>query len=324
MVKRRKVSIIGGGNVGTACAYQIALKELANVMVIDTPKRKDYVKGSLLEIIESAPLHGFDVDIEVSSDFKDIEQSDIIIVTAGFARQPGMNREDLIEKNWEIVVDIAEQIKVYAPHSIIVVVTNPLDAMVYTLWKVTGFPVAHVIGHSGSLDTSRYRTFIARELNVSSEDVHALIIGGHGDHMVPLIRFTTVSAIPVTELLSMDRIESCVKRAKQGGTEIVKLKGGSAFYTPGISITHMVESILKDKKRIIPCSVYCNQEYQVGGYFIGVPCILGKRGLERIIELELDEREKKLMNSSIDHIKKLVAIVTKLNTIAKPTVIDRL
>ena len=313
MVQRRKVSIIGGGNVGTACAYQIALKELADVMVIDTPKRLDYVKGSILEIIESAPLHGFDVDMKVSSDLKDIEQSDIVIVTAGFARHPGMNREDLIEKNWEIVKSIAGHVRVHAPKSIVIVVTNPLDAMVYTLWKITGFPVARVIGHSGSLDTSRYRTFIARELGVSVEDVHAMIIGSHGDQMVPLIRYTTVNAIPVTKLLPMDSIESCVERAKHGGTEIVKLKGGSAFYTPGISITHMVESILKDKKRLIPCAVYCNREYHAEGLFIGVPCILGKEGVERIVELDLNKREKEAMHRSIEHVKGLVQIVDRLS-----------
>lgn len=314
MLRRPKVAIIGGGNVGTACAHQIALKELADITVIDIPERIDHVQGIVLEITECAPIDGFDVDLRVSSDYRTIEESDVVIITAGYPRHPGMTRDDLIEQNYKIIVSASERISEYAPESIVIVVTNPLDAMAYAVWQVTGFSRKRVLGHSGCLDTSRYRTFISKELGISAEDVHALIIGSHGDEMVPLKRYTTVHGIPVSELLPAEKVESCIRRAKQAGTEIVKLKGVSAFYTPGSSITEMVESILKDKRRILPCSVYCEKEYRVGGYFIGVPCIIGSNGVEKIIELRLNGNELEALNASVNHVKSLVEIVEQLSS----------
>lgn len=306
MIQRPKISIIGGGNVGTACAYQIVKKELGNVTVVDIEEKLSLVNGLILEISQCAPIDQFDDSLSVSSDYQDIAQSDIVIVTAGFPRHPGMTRDDLVQENLSIIKIINKQIQQFAPDAIVIVVTNPVDAMTYFVWRETGFEKKKVIGHSGCLDTSRYRTFIAGELGVSAADVQALIVGSHGDEMVPLIRYTSVSGIPITMLLSEDSIQRIVNRTKHVGTEIVRLKGNSAYYTPGVSITQIVETIVKDKKRVLACSVLCEKEYNVGGYFIGVPCIISQKGVERIIELELNDHESIQLNASISHIRELV------------------
>ena len=306
MIQRPKVSIIGGGNVGTACAYQIVKKELGNVTIVDIEEKLPIVKGLILEISECSPIDQFDATLKVSSEYKDIEKSDIVIVTAGFPRHPGMTRDDLIQENLKIMKNITIHLNRYCPESIVVVVTNPVDTMTYFVWKETELEKSRVIGHSGCLDNSRFKTFIAEKLGVSKSDIQALIIGSHGDEMVPLIRFTSVSGIPITNLLSDEEIEYIVNRTKHAGTEIVSLKGISAYYTPGVSITEIIEAIVKDKNRILPCSVLCEKEYGVGGYCIGVPCIINRKGVKKIIELELNYEESALLNMSIDHIEKLI------------------
>jgi len=231
-------------------------------------------------------------------------------VTAGVARKPGMSRDDLISINTKIVKDVAENVARHSPNAVMIVVSNPLDAMVYVAWKASGFDTKRIVGQAGVLDVARYRSFIAMELNVSVEDVHALLLGGHGDDMVPLKRYTSVGGIPVTQLMKPDRLEEIVKRARNGGAEIVGLlKTGSAYYAPAAATVAMAESIIRDKRRIMPCAAYCDKEYGIGGYFVGVPCILGTNGVERIVEIELDGDEKKMFQTSVDHVKELVKAV---------------
>ena len=234
----------------------------------------------------------------------------MVIVTAGVARKPGMSRDDLININTGIVKSVAENVAKHSPNAVLIVVSNPLDVMVYVAWKASGFPTKRVVGQAGVLDAARYRSFLAEEVGCSVEDVHALLLGGHGDDMVPLIRYTFAGGIPITQLVAKDRLEQIVQRARDGGAEIVKLlKTGSAYYAPASATIAMAESIIKDKKRILPCAAYCEKEYGVGGYFVGVPCVLGKDGVERVIEVELDADEAKAFKTSVDHVKELVAAV---------------
>ena len=309
MPRRARIAIIGGGNVGASCAVLVAGKELGDVVVLDIPQAVDKVRGKMLDLAECGPIERFDSNIIGSDDYQDIAGCDVVVITAGMPRKPGMSRDDLIETNVKIVRSVSESVQKYAPDAIVVVVSNPLDAMVYTAWKVTGFPTNRIVGQAGCLDVARYRTFIAMELGVSVEDISALLLGGHGDDMVPLPRYTSVHGIPVTQLLAQDRIDTCVQRAKMGGGEIVKLMGTSAYYAPAAGVVQMVEAIVKDKKRILPCAGYCQEQYSVGGYFVGVPCVLGAEGVERIVEIELDDQEQKLMAASIDHVKELVQVV---------------
>lgn len=316
MPKRAKIAVIGGGNVGAACAMWAASKELGDIVVLDIPKMEDMVKGKMLDLAECAPIERFDSRITGTSNYADIADSDVVVITAGIPRKPGMSRDDLIQTNVGIVRNVSENIQKHAPESIVIVVSNPLDAMVYTAWKVTGFPTNRIVGQAGCLDVARYRTFIAMELGVSIEDVQALLLGGHGDDMVPLPRFTSVHGIPVSKLLSEQKIQACVERAKGGGGEIVKLMGTSAYYAPGSGVIQMVEAVVKDKKRILPCAGYCEKQYGIGapgaGYFVGVPCLLGAGGVERVIEIELNEEEQQLLNTSTAHVKELVEVVRKL------------
>lgn len=309
MLGRAKIAIIGGGNVGASCAMWAASKELGDIVVLDIPSVENLVKGKMLDLAECSPIERFDVSIIGTSDYKDIAGSDVVVITAGIPRKPGMSRDDLIQTNVKIVKSVSENVREYAPDSVVIVVSNPLDAMVYTAWKTTGFPTNRILGQAGCLDVARYRTFIALELGVSVEDIQALLLGGHGDDMVPLPRYTSVHGIPVTQLLSEDKITACVERAKAGGGEIVKLMGTSAYYAPASGVIQMVEAIVRDKKRILPCAGYCDKQYGVGGYFVGVPCLLGKGGVEKVIEIDLDANEKELMNASIGHVKELVGIV---------------
>ncbi|MHC4428783.1 MAG: malate dehydrogenase [Planctomycetota bacterium] len=308
-MRRAKISIIGGGNVGASCALWAASKELGDIIVLDIPKVADAVKGKMLDLAECAPVERFDAEIVGTADYADTADSDVVIVTAGLPRKPGMSRDDLIQTNVKIVRSVAEQVATHSPEAVMIVVSNPLDAMVYTAWKASGFPTHRIAGQAGCLDVARFRTFIAMELGISVEDIQALLLGGHGDDMVPLPRYTSVHGIPLDQLMPQDKIDACVERAKMGGGEIVKLMGTSAYYAPASGTIMMAESIVRDKKRILPCAAYCDREYGAGGYFVGVPCVLGAAGVEQVIEVELNAEEKKLMDASIAHVKELVEIV---------------
>ena len=293
-----KITVVGGGNVGATSAQGLARKELAReVVLIDILEGVPQGKG--LDQWESAPIEGFDTRVRGTNSYDDTAGSDIVVVTAGIARKPGMSREDLLNTNANIVRQVAENIKKTSPDSIIIMVSNPLDVMAYVAMKVTGFPRERVIGMAGVLDTARYRSFIALELDCSVEDIQALVLGGHGDTMVPLASYTTVSGIPLRQLVPEDRIASMVDRARNGGAEIVSLlKTGSAYYAPAAATVQMVEAIVKDKKRILPCSAYLQGEYGMRDLFLGVPCKLGREGLLRIIEVELTPEEKAALEKS--------------------------
>lgn len=309
---RAKISVIGAGNVGASCAMWAAAKELGDVVLLDIPDKVGVAQGKALDLWCCGPIERFDSTITGTSDYKDIAGSDVVIVTAGLPRKPGMSRDDLIETNVKIVKSVSENIKEHAPDSIVILVSNPLDAMVYTAWKVTGFPTNRIVGQAGCLDVARYRAFIAEKIGCSVEDVTALLLGGHGDDMVPLPRMTSVHGIPVTDLLDDATITACVDRAKVGGGEVVKLMGTSAYYAPASGSVQMAEAIIKDKKRILPCAAFCESEYNIGGYFVGVPCVLGSGGVEKVLSLPLQGEEQKLMDESVSHVKDLVGTVQNM------------
>lgn len=293
----KKVSVIGSGNVGATTALMIVERELADVVLVDIVEGIPQGKG--LDMAESAPIDGFDSKVYGSNDYAEIRGSDIVIVTAGLPRKPGMSRLDLLKSNASIIGEISQNISKYAPASVVIMVTNPVDIMTYHAWKITGFPKNRVIGQAGVLDSARFATFIAMELDISVEDISAMVLGGHGDEMVPLPRYTTVSGIPITELLPADSIEKLIERTRKGGAEIVDLlKTGSAFYAPASAITRMVSAILKDKKRILPCSAYLKGEYGIHDVYVGVPVKLGINGVEEIIELKLTGSELQLLQNS--------------------------
>ena len=309
---RAKISIIGAGNVGATCAHWAAAKELGDIVVLDIPDKEGVASGKMLDLACCGPIERFDSAIKGTSDYADIAGSDVVVVTAGLPRKPGMSRDDLIETNVKIVKSVSEQIKQHAPDSIVIIVSNPLDAMVYTAWKATGFPTNRILGQAGALDVARYRTFLAWEIGCSVEDVQALLLGGHGDDMVPLPRLTSVHGIPVTDLLSEEKITACVDRAKVGGGEVVKLMGTSAYYAPASGTIQMVEAIVKDKKRIIPSAAYLNGEFGKTGLFVGVPALLGSGGVEKVVEFKLTDDEQKLFDESASHVEELVGIVKKM------------
>lgn len=309
---RAKISIIGAGNVGATCAHWAAAKELGDIVLLDIPDKEGVAKGKTLDLACCGPIERFDSAIKGTSDYADIAGSDVVVVTAGLPRKPGMSRDDLIETNVKIVKSVSEQIKQHAPESIVIIVSNPLDAMVYTAWKATGFPTNRILGQAGALDVARFRTFIAWEIGCSVEDVQALLLGGHGDDMVPLPRLTSVHGIPVTDLLSEDKVTACVERAKAGGGEVVKLMGTSAYYAPASGTIQMVEAIVKDKKRIIPSAAYLNGEFGKKGLFVGVPAMLGAGGVEKIVDFKMTADEQKLFDESASHVEELVGIVTKM------------
>ncbi|MDX2117792.1 MAG: malate dehydrogenase [Planctomycetota bacterium] len=321
-MRRAKISIIGSGNIGGECARSIAMKELGDVVLLDIPiKDKPELhmpKGKALDLACCGPVENFDSKITGTFDYKDIEGSDVIIVTAGVPRKPGQSRDDLVSINAGIVKSVAQNIKQYAPNAIVIVVSNPLDAMVYVMWKVTGFPANRVLGQAGALDVARYKTFLAMELGVSVEDIQGLLLGGHGDDMVPLPRLTSVNGIPVSDLLPAEVIQKCVDRAKVGGGEIVKLMGTSAWYAPSAGTVEMVEAIVRDKKRVIASAAFCEKEYGVAsmnggkGLFVGVPCVLGSNGVEKILSFNMNETERASMNESISHVKDLIGATVKL------------
>ena len=313
-MSRPKISIIGAGNVGATTAHWCAAAEWGDIVLLDIPQVGDMPKGKALDLMQASPIVGFDSTITGTSDYGDTAGSAVVVVTAGIARKPGMSRDDLLATNAKIVGSVAEQIKTTSPDAVVIVVSNPLDAMVQRTLQVTGFPHQRVLGQAGVLDTARYRTFLAMELGVSVEDVHALLMGGHGDTMVPMPSCTSVGGIPVTRLIEPKRLDEIVARTRSGGAEIVGLlKTGSAYYAPAAATTQMVEAIIRDKKRVIPCAAYCDREYGVGGYYVGVPIVLGARGVERIIELELTDQEQANFRKSVDAVKELVAAMSGMS-----------
>src|SRR5215510_3422170 len=309
-MQRAKISIIGAGNVGATCAHWAASKELGDIVLVDVPQVEGMPQGKALDLYESSPIEGFDARIIGATSYEPTADSDVVIVTAGVARKPGMSRDDLININTGIVKSVAENVAKHSPNAVMIVVSNPLDAMVYVAWKASGFPTKHVVGQAGVLDTARYRSFLAAEIGCSVEDVQALLLGGHGDDMVPLLRYTFAGGIPITQLVKKDRLDEIVKRTRNGGAEIVALlKTGSAYYAPAAATVQMAEAIIRDKKRILPCAAYCDKEYGIGGYFVGVPCVLGKDGVDKVIEIEMDDAERKMFQSSVEHVKELVKAV---------------
>ncbi|GIW99569.1 MAG: malate dehydrogenase [Pirellulaceae bacterium] len=313
MMRRPKISIIGAGNVGATCAHWCAASELGDIVLLDIPATGDMPKGKALDLMQASPIMGFDAHIVGTNDYADTANSDVVVITAGMPRKPGMSRDDLLSTNANIVGQVAEQIKQTSPEAFVIVVSNPLDAMVQRAMQVTGFPTHRVMGQAGVLDTARYRTFLAMELGVSVEDVSAMLMGGHGDTMVPLASCTTVGGIPVTQLISQERLAEIVERTRHGGAEIVGLlKTGSAYYAPAAATAQMVEAIVRDKKRVLPCAAYCDKEYNVGGYYVGVPVVLGGGGVERIIELKLTDAEAADFQRSVDAVKALVAKMNEL------------
>ncbi len=303
---RRRVSIIGAGNVGASAAERIVLRRLADVVMVDIIE--GLPQGKALDLNEAAPMDAYDVRLTGSNGYEDTRDSDIVVITSGLPRKPGMTRDDLLQKNFEIVKAVTEQVARHSPRAILIVVSNPLDAMAYTALKASGFPRERVIGMAGVLDSARMRFFIADALGVSVENTHAFVLGGHGDTMVPLPRYSTVSGIPITELLTKDRIDAIVQRTRDGGIEVVNLlKSGSAYYAPASSIVQMVEAILLDKHMILPCAVYLSGEYGYRDLFLGVPARLGAKGMEKVIEIQLTAEEKVALDRSAAAVRELVS-----------------
>jgi malate dehydrogenase len=305
---RNKVTVVGSGNVGATGAHWIAAKELADVVLIDI--LDGVPQGKSLDLLEAMPIEKKDSHVLGTNDYADTANSDIVVITAGVPRKPGMSRDDLLNTNHKIMSDVVSKVVKYSPNSILIIVSNPLDAMAQAAYKLSGFPRERVIGMAGVLDSSRFRTFIAQELNVSVENVTAFVLGGHGDTMVPLARYSTVAGIPITELMNAETIERLVQRTRDGGAEIVKyLKTGSAYYAPSAAFTEMVEAILKDKKKILPCAAYLDGEYGINGLFVGVPCKLGEKGIEQIIEIKLSADEQEALEKSAGAVKELVGVI---------------
>ena len=304
----RKVSIIGSGNVGATAARSIADKELADVVILDILEGVPQGKG--LDMLEACPVEGSDARVLGTNDYADTAGSDVVVITAGLARKPGMSRDDLLTKNCAIISSVTDEVMKHSPDCIVMPVTNPLDAMAQVVYRRSGLPRERVIGMAGVLDSARMRAFIAQELDVSVENTHAFVLGGHGDTMVPLPRYSTVAGIPITELLDEETVDAIVRRTAQGGAEIVRLLGtGSAYYAPGSAVVEMVEAVLKDKKKILPCSVFLQGEYGIHGLFVGVPCKLGANGLERIVEIELTADEDAALKKSAAAVQELVQVI---------------
>jgi malate dehydrogenase len=304
-MKRNKIALIGGGNIGGVLAQEAAFRELGDVVIFDVVE--GLPQGKALDMAEGAPVLGADAHITGTNDYKGIAGADVVIITAGLARKPGMSRDDLLNTNLAIMKQVAVGVRDNAPNAFVIVVSNPLDAMVYTFKKISGFPKNRVVGMAGILDSARLRAFVAWELGVSVEDVTALVLGGHGDTMVPLLRYCTVAGIPVTRLIAKDKLDKIVERTKNAGGEVVALlKTGSAFVSPALSAIQMAEAYLRDKKRVLACACLLEGEYGVNGLYVGVPCILGGGGVERVLEVEMDADERKLFDASLEHVRKLV------------------
>ena len=313
MAKRNKIALIGGGNIGGTIAHLCGLKELGDIIILD--RGGEVASGKALDIEQSAPVEAYDANYKGTADYKDIEGADVVIITAGIPRQPGMSRDDLLSVNMEVMKTVADGIKKYCPEAFVIVVTNPLDAMVYAFQQYSGLPPEKVIGMAGVLDSSRFRLFLARELNVSVEDVTAFVLGGHGDTMVPLVRYSTVAGIPLTDIIKMgwlssQKLDEIVDRTRNGGAEIVKLlQKGSAFYAPATSAVEMAESYLKDRKRVLTCAAHLNGQYGAKNIYVGVPIVIGKNGVEKILEIELDANEKAMFDKSVDAVRGLIDVM---------------
>ncbi|WP_209121673.1 malate dehydrogenase [Alkalihalobacillus sp. BA299] len=308
--KRRKLAVIGAGFTGATAALMLAQKELGDVVLVDIPSQSGPTKGKALDMLEASPIQRFNAHITGTSDYQDIQDADLVLMTAGLPRKPGMSRDDLVTTNEKIMIEVSENIKKYAPNSYVLVLSNPVDAMTYVCYKTTGFPKNRVIGQSGVLDTARFNTFVAEELVVSIEDISGFVLGGHGDDMVPLVRYSYAGGIPLEKLIPEDRMEAIVERTRKGGGEIVNLLGqGSAYYAPAASMVEMAEAILKDKKRILPSIAYLEGEYGYSDIYLGVPTILGGNGIESIIEIPLSENEQSALDKSAQSVKKVLSIL---------------
>ncbi len=307
----RKLSIIGAGNVGASCAMWAAKRELGDIVLIDIVE--GLPQGKALDLCQAAPVEGFEASIIGTNDYADTAGSDVVIITSGLARKPGMSRDDLLAANAKIVKEVTQNIAKHSPDAVLIVVTNPVDAMVHVAHQVSGFETNRVLGQAGVLDTARFRTFLAEAIGCSVKDVSALLLGSHGDDMVPLPRYATAGGIPISQLLPADKVDAIVERTRKGGGEIVALlKTGSAFYAPAAASVQMAEAVIRDQKRILPAAVYCDSEYGVGGYFVGVPAVLGACGCEKIIEIELTNAEREEFNRSAQHIRQIADAVRKI------------
>tara|TARA_Y100001970_G_scaffold209711_1_gene255708 strand:- start:1228 stop:2163 length:936 start_codon:yes stop_codon:yes gene_type:complete len=305
---RKKITLVGGGQIGGILALLAAQKELGDIVIFDIPKAEGMVKGKALDLMQLRPHDGYDSDITGTSDWQDVVDTDVFIITAGIPRKPGMDREDLIEINLGIMQDVAKNIKKYAPKAFVIVISNPLDAMVYAFYKISGFLKNQVVGMAGALDSARFRSFIAMETGFSVQDVSCMVLGGHGDTMVPISRLATIGGVPVAKLITPERLKDIENRTRVAGGEIVKLFGnGSAFFAPAQSAIEMAESFIRDKKRVIPCASLCEGEFGINGYFIGVPTVIGSKGVEKVLEFDLNEDEKLELNKTINAVKKTVA-----------------
>ncbi len=305
---KKKIALIGGGQIGGTMALLCTQKELGDVVIIDIPKAEGMIKGKALDLMEARPHDGYDVNITGSCNYEDIEGADVVAITAGVPRRPGMTRDDLLEINLKIISDVANNVKKHAPNAFVIVVSNPLDAIVYAFYKVSGFPKKNVVGMAGALDSARFRAFIAMETGLSTQDVSCLVLGGHGPTMVPIPRLATVGGVPIDKLLPQDKIDAIVDRTRKAGTEIVQLLGnGSAYFSPAASIVEMIEAYIKDKKRVIPSAACCEGEYGIDGYFIGVPCVIGAGGIEKILEIDLTDAEKEALDKTLEAVKKTVS-----------------
>jgi malate dehydrogenase len=313
---RKKITVVGAGNVGATLAQRLAEAELGDVVMVDIPQTEGMPAGKALDILQSGPVYGYDSRVKGSTEYGPTEGSDIVVITAGIPRKPGMSRDDLLSTNAKIVQSVSEQVARTSPNAVVIVVSNPLDAMAYVALNVTKFPKQRVLGMAGVLDSARMATFVAQELNVSVQDVQPMVLGGHGDTMVPIPRYTTVAGVPITELLSKEKLDAIVQRTRDGGAEIVKLlKTGSAYYAPSASVVAMVESILKDKKRILPCAAYLEGEYGVQGLYVGVPVKLGEKGLEQVLQLNLTVEERVALQKSADSVRELVEAMKRLGVV---------
>ncbi|MBB3852021.1 malate dehydrogenase [Parageobacillus caldoxylosilyticus] len=309
-MRRKKISVIGAGFTGATTAFILAQKELGDIVLVDIPQLENPTKGKALDMLESSPVLGFDANIIGTSNYEDTADSDVVIITAGIARKPGMSRDDLVTTNQKIMKQVTKEVVKYSPNCYIIVLTNPVDAMTYTVFKESGFPKNRVIGQSGVLDTARFRTFVAQELNISVKDVTGFVLGGHGDDMVPLVRYSYAGGIPLEKLIPKDRLDAIVERTRKGGGEIVNLLGnGSAYYAPAASLAEMVEAIIKDQRRILPAIAYLEGEYGYEGIYLGVPTILGGNGIEKVIELELTEEEKAALAKSVESVKNVMRVL---------------
>lgn len=307
--RRNKIAVIGAGYTGATVALMAAQKELGDIILVDVPEQENPAKGKALDILQTGPVQRFNAKITGTSNYEHIRDADMVIITAGIARKPGMSRDDLVNTNAKIMRAVSEQIKKYAPESYVLILSNPVDAMTYVCYKTTGFPKNRVIGQSGVLDTARFNTFVAEELNISVEDISGFVLGGHGDDMVPLIRYSYAGGIPLEKIMSKDRLDAIVERTRKGGGEIVSLLGnGSAYYAPAASLVEMAESIIRDKKRILPSIAYLEGEYGYNDLYLGVPTVIGGKGIESIIELPLSQEEKQALDKSVESVQSVLKI----------------